>query len=81
MHGPGRSVSARARVLSERLITKDSQELLAVAIELGLPNATDVQHLRRCLRSIGEHLLQRLVMEDDIGGHVVLARERLPARA
>ena len=60
---------------------KYREEPLAVTIQLGLPNTTDTQHLRGRLWSIRKHLVQRLVMENDVRRHIVLARECLPARA
>jgi len=67
--------------LGASLTAKHRQKPLTVTIQLGLPDTADIQHLRGRLRSIHQHLLQRLVMENDIRRHVVLARDRLPARA
>ena len=63
------------------LITKNREKSVAVAIQLCLPDTTDTQHLRGRLWSIRKHLVQGLVMENDIRRHIVLARERLSARS
>jgi len=67
--------------LGGRLFTKNREEAVAIAIQLCLPDTTDTQHLRGGLWSIRKHLVQSLVMENDIRRHIVLTRHRLPARS
>src|SRR5262252_3761567 len=59
--------------------TQHLEELLAVALELRLPNAADPQQRVAVRRPLGEHLLQRRVVEDHVRRQVALARDLAPA--
>src|SRR6516165_11056908 len=61
--------------------TQHLEELLAVALELRLPDAADPQQRIAVRGPLREHLLQRRVVEDHVRRQVALARDLAPTLA
>ena len=51
--------------------TDHAQEIIAVAFQLGLAYAADIEKVVGIARAFAQHLAQRAVMKDDLGWHVV----------